>query len=300
MKLSKIVATLTATLLSAASLFSCSSQGAKDNPEEQVKQFAQKIGTWAQSNQLDSLRTVYPDAAQADSLAVEFTPETITVTPSKDGKSFEIKYANGVTLELKADENGNFTVTGSKGMFAYPKETLEIAKKTGQYDPNLPDAENGKRMRDTAFQEYLLQQFNKEITSMVKAGTKEVQGEFAPILQGYVKNDMTVPLEGSDYSLSYAEIETNWHENVYRVNMGEEPLPDKRHQHSKSGKTIQPNSSVTLYTWEYAGGSADMDGGPDTNSFTVKWLITPQQRFDKYYQPKGTEYNDYLQQPQTK
>jgi len=127
-------------LIFAGMLSSC---GGSD--EDAVKIFALHFGEMAQNNRLDSVRSVYPAAAQADSLTLHINGN-VKVEKDTEENVFNVYFGTGSSITVKKAEDGTFTVTESKGIFAYPANKLELAQKTGAVKDDTPDSKLPKIM----------------------------------------------------------------------------------------------------------------------------------------------------------
>ena len=135
-------------------LYSCDSskkQSPKENinPEEDVRNYGRYFIEKLSANQLDSLKASYTDIAKADSL-VPFKSDTIMVVETSPGQ-YDMTLAEGISLKVIRSDDGNISVTESKGLFAFPTDKVDIAKKTGMWDENLSDTKINERLNDVDF-----------------------------------------------------------------------------------------------------------------------------------------------------
>lgn len=126
--------------LAAALLCSCS--GNKKEVTDFAADFARKV----QAGQVDSLKMVYPQIEDADSIAVTFVADSLRVDDTDKEGVYNVSYGNGVAVTVRMDGDGRMTVLDSRGLFAYPKEKEQFARKTGALNGDLTDAEKAKRM----------------------------------------------------------------------------------------------------------------------------------------------------------
>ena len=125
------------------SLFSCGK-----SKEEQVRDFAVDFAEKASKNQIDSLKTVYTDIENADSVALKYIAEGIVIHPSEDGKEIEILLSPDVKIFVEEDGADNFIVTESYGLFAYSEETKKLANTLGLWKTDCSDVEQAKVLKE--------------------------------------------------------------------------------------------------------------------------------------------------------
>ena len=258
--------------LSAILLTACS----KDTTEA-VRQFAADFAIKVSKNQKDSLLSVWPDVAKADSLVLSFVEDSIKIEPNAKGDSILIRYTPDVWVRVLKDANDSIRIVSSKGLFAYPAEQMEFAQRTGQYDHKLTDLENAVRMADEGFKPYLIKKHMKDAAKKLKVVGKPTlissKGEFSyEIINVFgvtVQSTSDQPISGADYKVyfkgDYRGQPWNW--NV-------------------KGIDVAPNSSVTITTevtmWNYP------------ERAYVNTTLSEEAHFNKYFKPTGNEYDEYL------
>ena len=109
-------------IVQAACMASCT------DAKKEVKMFATDFATLVSHNQKDSLLAVWPDVAKADSLALTFNPDSIKVEPTQTEGQFKVNFGNADMIVAVA-EDGKMTVGETNGLFAWPEEKLQFAKK---------------------------------------------------------------------------------------------------------------------------------------------------------------------------
>lgn len=177
-------------------LTSCGGDGSKLPPEEEVRNYGKYFVEKLAANQLDSLKVSYPDIAKADSL-MPVKSDSIMVMESAPGQ-FDLTLAEGVTLKINRSEDGNITVTESKGLFVFPADKVDIAKKTGMWDDKLSDAQLNERMKDEEFFSLIeskLTNFTSNILKVIKHDNYNWE-HLIPI-----RNNTSIPIKGADYKL---------------------------------------------------------------------------------------------------
>ena len=62
--------------------FMCMAACGQGDPKAEVTAFANRFASYVAQNQLDSIRAVYPDAAECDSFALNFVADSMRVRPT--------------------------------------------------------------------------------------------------------------------------------------------------------------------------------------------------------------------------
>lgn len=279
----KFIKILLATCISIPLLTSCGG-------DKQVKEFALQFGNLAQGNKLDSLKLMYPGIEAADSVALKFNPDDIKITEGEKDGVYTINYGNDVSIEVVTEGDGDtakLQVADSKGLFAWPKDRMEFAKKTGMYKAGLADANLASRMNDTAFIKQLSFDFANELKSNVTVSSWRVLNGniFGAPLGRYViarfgctvKNNTTYEIPGSYYKVNYRIVSRHmgmaYWEDTFSTSSG-----------VFKGKNLKPNGSAS-YSLE----ATNISGNPG-----LMWNVSDEELFNKFFTPKGNEYDDYL------
>ena len=158
------------------------------------KYFVEKLS----ANQLDSLKTGYPDIAKADSI-IPVQTDTIMVVESAPGQ-YDMTLAEGITLKVSRSEDGQISVTESKGLFAFPADKVDLAKKTGIWDGNLSDVQLNERIKDEEFFKWLKKVKSIKSSDIIALGRTEGDGYWTRGFK-YVVNKTDQPIKGSDYQV---------------------------------------------------------------------------------------------------
>ena len=116
---------------------------------------------------------------------------------------------DGVSLKVGFDEEGNISVAESQGLFAFPTDKVEIAKKTGMANDSISDKDLADRMKDNDFFEYINKQVEEKKNSILSY-TKKITVTKSPKYMmdsgsGYytITNNSDKDIKGSDYSLIF-------------------------------------------------------------------------------------------------
>lgn len=247
--------------------------------EEQVRQFAADFALKVSKNQKDSVVLVYPDAAMADSLALTFNADSIVVTPAENDKqSYKVSLGSADFIVKKA-EDGKMTVTESHGLFAWPAADMNLARKTGQWEPGLADVQLVARMSDKDFRPWLLDQFVKNMAKNLKVvgGLKVIKDIEFMMEEGTigasVVNTLPYDVDGSDYEV------------VFRcVYMG--MMIEEHSNVNEPGKDVPAGGTVTV--------STSFTGHFIPESAYVNAKISHEKLFEKYFKATGNEYKEYV------
>ena len=251
-----------------------------------VKQFMADLSASIEKNDKTAIEKIYPDAAKADSLALAFDAEKAQMETNDDG-SIKIELGEGKDITvIKNEGDDGMKVKSSHGVFAYPADRLDLAKKTGQWKDGLNDMEQAERMNDTLFVKYLNDKIAGAIIENLKSKvkvTKSIANYNMDNLQAtgvvVVSNQSDRQLEGNEYMVTAKlyEVTGFYHTKGY---IGSRTL---------TGKVIPANGQVT-YSFSYSLGAWPVDP-------VCTISINPRiENVMEDYQPTGKEYEEYLSQ----
>ena len=187
-----------------AALAVCGMMTACNNSNNQVRDFAISAAKKFSSNQVDSIRAIYPGAEKIDSFALDFNPDSLDVEKTEAPNTFKVRFSKNADMVVEMTEDGKMTVKESRGLFAYPADRLDLAKKTGQWQENLNDAEQAIRMADSQFvtwiEDKIAAQAVAELKSKVKIVKSDASGMF-PTAHGMVvvANESSREISGDEY-----------------------------------------------------------------------------------------------------
>ena len=175
------------------------------------------------------------------------------------------------------------TVKEESALSAWSKEDAEFAKKTGLWQEGLSDAKLAERMSDSQFRPWLQQRFLKFVAKNVRATDDHVPindpyqpGNYGTEVGTYgvtVINNMDVDFKGQDYKLIV---------KFYS------PRVDEYWTATYDGEDIPAHGSAII--------PVECGFYDQSEQEYVNTVLTPEQLFDKYYQPTGNEYNEYLKE----
>lgn len=254
------------------------------SPEEQVKQFAINFAEKVSKNQKDSLTAIWLDVVKADSLALAFTADSIGVEPTQTAGKYKVNFGNADML-VSVAEDGKMTVGETHGLFAWPAEDIEFAKKTGQWKDGLNDPEQAERMGDKEFKTLVTADFSKKMQDALKAEKKiimikdQVNPPEPGIMAAIIRNNSDIDISGTDYQVIF-KISTSY--------AGMEDISNKENP----GKDISAKDTVQV-TCYWGLHNQPIEA-------RVKMKLSNEQLFNKYFKATGNEYEDYLKTKGTK
>lgn len=255
-------------------LFACSKNG-----NDEVRKFAIDFAAKVSQNQKDSLLTVWPDVIKADSLALSYVADSIVIEPVQTEGQFRVNFGNA-DMVMTMDEDGKMIVGETHGLFAYPDDVMEFAKCTGQWVAELPDTALATRLGDKDFRSFLVKDFRTKFSKMLsiqgKANGVANMGEFG--YQSYInwtatvvnKSDKTIM--GQDYTVTFPFIDP-WTFSTFPITV--------------NGKDIAANGTASV--------SCKNDYRVlDMKTPYIRIKLSDEALFEKYFQPTGNEYEEYL------
>lgn len=248
--------------------------GKKTTPEDEVRNYGKYFVEKLNANQLDSLTASYPDIAKAHSI-VTFQSDTIMVVETAPGQ-YDVTLAEGITLKVNRTNEGSISVTESKGLFAFPTDKVELAKKTGMWNESLTDAQASERIHDEEFFRWLKKVKSIKSSDIISLGRTEGDGYWTRGFR-YVVNKTDQPIKGSDYQVIKKYGYAVFNGKDYDEGSGTELL---------HGEDIPPHGSVKF---EFSNSS---HGGEEISS--VKLKLTPEQIQERFAKFTGNEYQEYL------
>lgn len=246
-----------------------------EDPKAEATSFANRFASYVAQNQLDSIRAVYPDAAECDSFALAFVADSLNVEADTQPDTYKVNIGNGVDFMIVKDKDGKWSVTSSHGLVAFNADDLAFAKSVGQYKEGLTDVQLARRMGVKEFKEGLVHSFVKELQSKVKTG--------------YINRDIHFPEFMADEGIGAVTVTNATGKaidgNDYVITL----FADGQHgsgYYREKGKTIPANGSTNV-RFTYAGNSY-------VTGASLSFVIPDQQLFVKYFEAKGNEFNEYL------
>ena len=245
------------------------------DPNAEVTAFANRFASYVAQNQLDSIRAIYPDAAECDSFSLIFVADSLRVDANEQDGTFNVSVGNGAGFIVAKDKDGNLSVVSSHGIVAFNADDLAFAKSVGQYKDGLTDVQLARRMSVKEFKESLVFNFIKELQMKVKTGRINREIHFPECMadegigEVTVTNSMDKAIDGADYVID---------------------LPaDGQHgsgTYREKGKDIPANGSTKI-RFTYAGNTY-------VTGALLTFTIPDEQLFTKYFKATGNEFDEYL------
>lgn len=242
----------------------------KLSPEDEVRNYGKYFVEKLSANQLDSLKAGYPDIVKADSI-IPVQWDTIMITESSPGQ-YDVTLAEGVTLKVSRSDDGKILVTESKGLFAFPADKIDIAKKTGMWEDNLSDLVVAERLGDNNFFDWVEKSKNIKSSDIISLG-KGVESTYERPGYATIVNKTDQPIKGSDYKVIYSEV---YFEGMY-------PIESTK---TKPGKDIPPHGNVRYEVLTFNRGGEKVKG--------IKLTLSPEQIKERFASYTGNEYKEYL------
>ena len=245
--------------------------GPKTTPEDEVRNYGKHFIEKISANEIDSLTATYPDITAVEEYA-NLDSDTVIVAATETPGQFEVTLADGVTLIVNRADDGSITVDESYGLFAFPADKEELARKTGLWDDNLNDVKLAERMNDDEFFKWVEKKTAapSKILSLGKYYADPPTGGSAYSGDQTIVNNTSVPVDGSDYVVIYhcAESDGEWRE-------------------SRPGKPIPANGSVRFKEGGHGAYGNWIEG--------VKMKLSSKEIKEKFSKPlTGHEYQEYL------
>ena len=277
--------------------------------EKEVREFVEQFAKAVETGDSMAVQTMYPDAIKADSLYSNIDINNLKINKT-DGNWKVMDLVNDIIILItKNDNNDSLHIEKSWGLFAYPEETLTLAKGTGWYGSNLTDKQNAERLSDKDFVSWLNKkaiQDKKDNVIITKATSTKVKNEewwggesgetHCTVI---INNNNNFDVSGNEYKIQAREKYRYWQRDFDTFEESEETAyGDVK---ILSGKLIPANSSISFF-WK---GIGYLDTSHYINDkFKLDASITFTPQFEKSamdnYQPTGKEYEEYLAEKNSK
>lgn len=260
-------------MMLAAMSWSC---GEKTKPEDEVRNYGRMFIEKVSANQIDSLKGSYPDISKADSI-MPLKSDTIMVAATAEPGEYDLTLTEGVVLKVTRQEDGGINVKESKGLFAFPEDKVDIAKKTGMWDDSLNDSQLADRMKDDDFFQFISSRSNINPKDIISVGklvvTKDWPGIEMESGRGYYlfTNKTDMPIAATDYVVLMA---------------GENAYSGERWNYTKPGLNLEPKGTAKL--------SVEFRPRADPSVKGIKFNISDEELKAKFAPLKGNEYQEYL------
>lgn len=271
---------LWAALLGAVLFTSCG-----DDKKEFVEQFAQA----AAAKDMQALEGMYPDSKDLGEIALQYTPEQITISEEQEGQPIEATIGN-VKIVMIRDAEGALKVQSTKGLLSVDAQKLEFAKSTGWYNAERTDKENADALKDEGFIPFITQGIVSSLSNCLSVSTRNYETfEYCAEWGGdcprnntdfIVKNSSNVDIPGEAYTLIVKGVFSDG-------------MPMGSNTQNYNGQNVPANGTITITGpkyFELAGGGTTYSASLSVNTDYLMQMDLTQLGFT----PTGGEYADYL------
>lgn len=228
---------------------------------EDVQQFVDQFAKAVASGDRQTIRNMYPDATDADSLNFSYDEKTLQVIENNENEWKVTGFEGKEIIIAKKDAEKTLYIKESRGVFAYPDSVFTMAKGTGWYDPSLNDKQNAERLSDKGFISWMSQKALKDLKSNIKitkATTVEGPNQSGDccysgerICTIVVANLGDRDIAGDEYSIYAQEkwIYREYYDSDFEDGYDYYDTPEKGKAKTLTGKPIPAHETVT-YTWK--------------------------------------------------
>ncbi len=247
--------------------------------ESKMKSFAEEFATAVNNKDKATISKFYPDSKVAESMKIDFVKDSLSVKEVAD--TFIVSYGKGCCISIVKDKEGEPFIADSHGLFVYPAERMNFALKTGWVKPEMSDLKIAEQFTDTVFVNYLSRKNLEQIKSkLIVKSVKDRSGEYfydshynmmtpAVYTTATIQNNSDYDISGSDYEVYVTYCEP--------------------HNQKFPGKDIKRGETQTFTIKSCA---QEMTG-----QALLKFVASDAELLLKYFTPKGSEYEDYLNSP---
>ena len=243
--------------------------------KKKVQTFVETFAGYVNSNQMDSIKAVYP-SANFDSIA-PLSADSIRITETNG--IYRIDFGGNKWIEAKENEDGTFTVENSNGIAAFPQDKYEIAVNTGMLNDSIPDVKKQELLRDSTYFEWV----NDKAINELKENLKFSRGKIKAL--GYdppynitwpvtVTNKGNSTINGSSYNVI-----TRW------FSYWGDGDPGKGTKITIKGEDLAPGETKTFTFRQKAFALSPP---------TLEYNISNKDFILKNYKFTGNEYQEYL------
>lgn len=241
--------------------------------KKDVRNFAINLAEKVAENQRDSILRVYPEAEVADSFALTFNPDSVTVKTSDDDGCYIVSLSPEASLMVYRAPDGSMSVVQSKGIFAYPDEKLIVAKKTGMWSDKLSDVEMNARMNDEEFFKYIADHSANHIPEILTLGKPDKEqgiGRYYPVI-----NNTDSDVDSTEYYIKVRDEHPDYKKLGYTGGASFYVIP---------GKTVPAKGTAKI--------PIDSTAGVTAKSIIMR--IPLEQLAMRFIDYTGNEYREYL------
>lgn len=288
------VCILMSTLFSACGFNKAGNDSTQDVPNE-LKHWAVVFGGCLQKMDVKYMRNIYPDAALAQGLKLDYNPDQAEVTKGVEENTFKVTYGPNAYLKVQYDGKRSVKVLESSGIFVFDAAELKMAHDTGMYEKGITDAGLARRLADKGFRTWLYQKSNAEIAKKLKLTAYKTDPDEDEYISGdhqggiytitaKLVNGLGRSIDGNDYKVIVTmESVGPQFDDIPGSNIG-------RWYEEFRGKNI-PAGETGWWTdddpegWNYFRDSL--------KGAKLVWKISDKEKYAKYYTPTGNEYREW-------
>lgn len=251
--------------------------------KKKLQQFAEQFAGYVNSDQIDSIKAVYP-TLNFDSFST-IEPDSIQVSETGDNL-YRIDFAGGKWIEVKMNEDGNIIVLESKGIASFPEEKYEIAVNTGMLNDTTMDVRAHDLLNDEAYFEWV-KKIMKQPIGLEKG---KINKRYGVDLRGRsfegsseritctVINNTSKPISGKDYDITYSySYET----------CSDGSSPPAHASGKKNGVDLAPGESAPINLGINGFGLSNVN---------VRYNVPVEQLYNGMNPYTGNEYQQYLKE----
>lgn len=255
----------------------------KASPEDEVRAFTSHFAQKLALGQIDSVKSTYPEVILAGSFK-GLSPDTIIVIPTNTPGKYVVKFAPDVILSVLRSENGDMSIAESRGLFAFPANKVEFAKKTGLWNDSVNDAAMARRLNDQDFVNYVKKTKSVRPKDIITVGRYVSNGN-----TGYypVTNNTDVTLRGADYKFIVSSSQVNYISDGYGI----DDIVTRTVE--EQGMDIAPHQTVQYPADRFYSFVAG-PGAPLKKIKNIKFTISESKVQEMFAPYTGNEYSEYL------
>lgn len=280
MKMRKLISAATLAVLFCLLAGSCA--GRKD-----LKDFAKRVADNVYAGNMDSIKALYPEAA-FDAVGFDGPFSEIKVGDEVEPGVVRVYFDTIAWIDVARTKEGHMLVKNSLGIASFPKLQQKIVKGTGMIDETATDNILTERLNDPDYINWLKDKAYEDVAGGLTLSLGKARENWGYSLDGMpcecssvrvpctITNDSGKRVSGKDYTIRFSYmIET----------CSDGSSPPAKLTGSHKGIDLEPGASgtVTLAV-----------NGYDLKNPTIIFNANKEEYFQNEYQPKGTEYSEYL------
>ena len=259
-------------------MVSCDSH--KAEIEKKITIFEQALA----SNDSNTIRTIYPLAASCDSIDFSIGDADIDIEKG-DSIGRYIAKLNDKELTIEVSDDGKITFVDSRNVLLYGKKKMDFAQSTGWIEEGMSAAQIIQRFADKGFINYLSSTVMKELNSNLQVLKWERAMDYDRMLQSGIKY---IPLQFTVANNTPYDIAADDYVIEAVISYLRVAGVDDQKKEIK-GDALKANSKTTV---KYNLSPVYDDPGLFSDVVSSR-VIIKEEAIQKYYTPKGNEYEVY-------